>query len=97
MPGEIPAKYRRAMEPDLDQATMARLRAAYRALRPGDIVTIAYLPGRGVSLSVNRELVAATPAHRVVESILTTWANGKPVDQHVRTMLVKHPCPPVTG
>ena len=97
MPAEIPRKYRRALETDLDERTMSRLSSAYRALRPGDVVTIAYLPARGVSLSVNRELVAATPAHRVVESILATWADGRPVDQHLRVMLAKHPCPPITG
>jgi len=97
MPAEIPRRYRRALETDLDEATMSRLSALYRTLRPGDIVTIAYLPGRGVSLSVNRELVAVTPAHRVVESILATWADGKPLDQHLRAMLVKHPCPTQTG
>ena len=97
MPGEIPRKYRRALEAALDELAMTRLSAAYRALRSGDIITIAYLPGRGVSLSVNRELIAATPTHRVVESILFTWANGKPLDQHLRTMLAKHPCPPITG
>jgi hypothetical protein len=97
MPAEIPRKYRRALETDLDEATMSRLGAAYRTLRSGDVVTISYLPNRGVSLSVNRELVAVTPAHRVVESILATWADGKPVDQHLRAMLVKHPCPTQTG
>ncbi len=97
MPAEFPRKYRRALEADLDEVTMSRLSAAYRALRSGDIVTIAYLPERGVSLSVNRELIAATPAHHVVESILATWADGKPVDQHLRSMLAKHPCPPITG
>jgi len=97
MPAEIPRKYRRALETELDATAMRRLSAAYRELRPGDVVTIAYLPGRGVSLSVNRELVAATPAHHVVEAILFTWADGKPVDQHLRGMLAKHPCPPITG
>jgi len=97
MPAEFPRKYRRALETALDDVTMTRLSAAYHELRSGDIITIAYLPGRGVSLSVNRELIAATPTHRVVESILFTWANGKPLDQHLRAMLAKHPCPSITG
>lgn len=97
MPAEMPKKYRRVLEADLDDEAMQRVRTAYRLLRPGDVISIAYLPGRGVSLSVNRELVAATPAHRVVESILSTWADGKPVDQHLRAMLAKHPCPTQTG
>jgi hypothetical protein len=98
MPSEIPRKYRRALEAELDHESMDRLRDAYRLLRAGDTVRIAYLPARGASLSINGQPVAATPAHRVIEAILFTWADGKPLDQHLRTMLAKHPCPsPVTG
>jgi hypothetical protein len=98
MPAEIPRKYRRALESELDEQAMERLRTAYRLLRPGDTVRIAYIPTRGASLSVNGQVIAGTPAHRVVESILVTWADGKPLNQHLQTMLEKHPCPtPVTG
>jgi hypothetical protein len=98
MPAEMPRKYRRALESVLDDATMTRVRAAYRGLRPGDAVTIAYLPRRGVSVRVNGAVVAASPDHHAVESVLAAWANGKPIDQHLRAMLAKHPCSvPVTG
>jgi hypothetical protein len=98
MPAEIPRKYRRALESELDEHAMERLRTSYRLLRSGDTVRIAYLPAGGASLSVNGRLVAATPQHRVIESILVTWADGKPVSQHLRAMLAKHPCPsPITG
>ena len=96
MPPEMPRKYRRALESVLDEATMTQLRAAYRELRPGDAVTFSYLPSRGVSVRVNGVVVAASPDHQVVESVLTAWANGKPVDQHLRAMLAKHPCPTQT-
>jgi hypothetical protein len=98
MPAEIPRKYRHAPDEHLNDEAMDRLRTAYRLLRPGDTIRIAYLPGRGSSLSVNGQVVAASPEHGVIESILVTWAAGKPVQQHVRAMLAKHPCPtPVTG
>jgi len=98
MPLEIPRKYRRALDELLDDDDMDRLREAYRALRPGDLVRVAYLPGAGLNLSVNGQRVITTPEHRVVESILVTWANGKPLDQHLRATLAKHPCPTsVTG
>jgi hypothetical protein len=93
MPPEMPRKYRRALESVLDEATMTQVRAAYRELRPGDSVTLAYLPQRGVSVRVNGTVVAAAPDHQVVESVLAAWANGKPIDQHLRSTLVKHPCP----
>lgn len=98
MPAEIPRKYRRALEAELDRDTMQRVRDAYRSLRAGDTVRVAYLPARGASLSVNGQPVAAVPAHHVIEAILFTWADGKPLDQHLRTMLARHPCPsPLTG
>ncbi len=97
MPADIPRKYRRALATDLDDATMNRLSAAYRELRPGDAVTIAYLPRRGVSVRVNGMVIAASPDHEVVESVLATWANGKPLEQHLRATLAKHPCPSITG
>ena len=98
MPGEIPKKYRRALEAQLDDDAMERLRDAYRLLRPGDTVRIAYLPEHGASLSVNGRAVITTREHRIIEAILFTWADGKPVDEHVRAMLAKHPCPsPITG
>jgi hypothetical protein len=98
MPPEIPRKYRRALASVLDDDDMDRLREAYRALSPGDLIRIAYVPGAGLNLSVNGQRIIATPDHRIVESILVTWANGKPLDQHLRATLAKHPCPTsVTG
>jgi hypothetical protein len=97
MPPEIPRKYRRALDEELDDDAMDRLREAYRALRPGDLIRIAYVPGAGLSVSVNGQRIATTREHQVVESILVTWANGKPLDQHLRATLAKHPCPPLTG
>jgi hypothetical protein len=98
MPAEMPKKYRRALEAELSDEAMDRVRTAYRLVRSGDTIRIAYLPGPGMSLSVNGQLIAATPTHGVIDSILVTWAGDKPIDQHLRAMLRKHPCPsPITG
>jgi hypothetical protein len=97
MPLEMPRKYRRALDGVLDDASLTRVRAAYRELRAGDAVTLVYLPRRGISVRVNGAVIAASPDHRVVESVLAAWANGKPLDQHLRATLAKHPCPTQTG
>jgi hypothetical protein len=97
MPAEIPRKYRRALESTLDEDTMDRVRAAYRLLRSGDVITIAYVPGPGATVSVNGRTIAAAGTHQVVEEILAVWADGKPVDTHLRTVLAKHPCRSLTG
>jgi hypothetical protein len=97
MPAEIPRKYRRALEVELSDEAMQDVREAYRALRAGDVVRIAYLPGAGVSMSVNGQRVAAAP-HGAIQAILVAWAGDKPVQQHLRTMVEKHPCSaPITG
>jgi hypothetical protein len=98
MPQEIPRKYRRALAEVLSDDDMDRLGEAYRALRPGDLIRIAYVPGAGLNVNVNGQRIIATPEHRVVESILVAWADGKPLDQKLRATLAKHPCPtPLTG
>lgn len=98
MPGEIPRKYRRALEVELSDEAMERVRDAYRTLRSGDVVRVAYLPGAGVSVSVNGQRVVAAPAHGAIDAILVAWAGDKPVQQHLRAMLAKHPCTaPTTG
>ena len=98
MPAEIPRKYRHALEAELDAEAMDRAREAYRALRAGDVIRVAYAPGAGLAVSVNGQRILASPTHGVVGAILLTWADGKPLHQHLRAVLAKHPCPaPVTG
>jgi hypothetical protein len=96
MPTDIPRKYRRALEAEFADEAMERWRDAYGALRAGDVVRITYAPEAGVSMSVNGRPIVVSPAHRLVESILLTWADGKPLDRHLRTVLARHPCPTVT-
>lgn len=98
MPAEIPRKYRRALDVELGDEAMEHVREAYRSLRSGDVVRIAYLPGTGVSMSVNGQRVATARSHGAIEAILVAWAGDKPVEQHLRAMLAKHPCSaPITG
>jgi hypothetical protein len=98
MPAEIPRKYRRALEVELGDEAMEQVRDAYRALRSGDVVRIAYLPALGVSVSVNGQRIAAAPTHGAIQAILVAWAGDKPVRQHLRAMLARHPCAaPITG
>jgi len=98
MPTEIPRKYRRALDVELSDEAMLHVREAYRALRPGDIVRIAYLPGSGMNVSVNGQSIVATPMHGAIEAVLVAWAGDRPVRQHLHAMLAKHPCSaPITG
>ncbi len=92
MPAELPRKYRRALEATLDPAAMGRVRAAYRLLQNGDVITVTYLPGPGVSLRVNGDLIASAGDHRVIDAVLVAWAGDRPLNPQLRATLAKHPC-----
>ncbi|MGQ0652657.1 MAG: chalcone isomerase family protein [Betaproteobacteria bacterium] len=92
LPSELPKKYRRTLEGQLDGDTMARVRAAYRELEPGDLVTLAYAPGPGMSLELNGDVVASTASHAVIEALLREWADGEPVPQRLSSTIQRNPC-----
>jgi len=92
IPCELPRKYRRALEKLLDASAWSRLRTAYRLLQAGDSISITYVPGEGVSLRHNGELVVRSPDHALIESILGVWADGKPVPARLEATIARYPC-----
>ena len=92
LPSELPKKYRRTLEGQLDGETMGKVRTAYKALEPGDLVTLAYAPGPGLSLEVNGDVVATSRTHALIEALLRTWADDEPVPQRLSTTIQKNPC-----
>ena len=92
LPAELPKKYRRTLESQLDDQTMGKVRAAYKELAPGDLVTLAYEPGPGMSLEVNGDVVATSRSHAVIEALLRTWADDEPVPQRLSTTIQRNPC-----
>jgi hypothetical protein len=92
LPKEMPKKWRQALESQLDSASFSSIRSAWRELRVGDRVTIAYAPGPGVTLQLNDSVVATSPRHDVVDALLQTWADDEPIPQRVNRVVAKHPC-----
>src|SRR5712692_2841970 len=70
LPKDLPKKWNRTLEEQLDGAAMSSIRSAWRDLSVGDRVTIAYAPGPGVTLQLNGRLIARTPKHDVVDALL---------------------------
>jgi hypothetical protein len=93
LPREMPPKWQRTLERELDVASLERVRAAWRSLSVGDRVLVAYAPGRGVSLELNERTVARTSQHQLVQALLETWADGEPVASRLDRTVAKHPCP----
>lgn len=92
LPSELPKKYRRTLERQLDGETMGKVRTAYKELGPGDLLTLAYVPGPGLTLEVNGDVVATSRSHAVIEALLRTWADDGPVPQRLSTTIQKNPC-----
>jgi hypothetical protein len=92
LPDEMPARWRRALESELDSRSITSVRAAWQRLGAGDRVTLAYAPGPGVSLKVNENVVAAAPSHRLVDALLRTWADDEPVRERASRIIARHPC-----
>lgn len=92
LPRQVPKKWQRTLETELDGRSLTSIAAAWERLGAGDRVTIAYAPGPGVSLKVNDRLVAAAPSHGLVDALLRTWAHDEPVRQRVSRTVARHPC-----
>lgn len=92
LPKEMPRRWRRALESELDGRSLSSIAVAWQNLGAGDRVTVAYAPGPGVSLKVNDRLVATAPSHGLVDALLRTWADDEPVSQRVSRIVAKHPC-----
>lgn len=92
LPKEMPKRWRRTLESELDGQSLGSIHAAWRGLGAGDRVTIAYAPGPGVSLKVNDRVVAAAPSHALVDALLRTWADDEPLRERASRIIARHPC-----
>ena len=92
LPKDVPIKWRETLEQYLDLPSFTSVRLAWRELAVGDQVTLAYAPGKGVTLLLNDRLIARTPRHELVDALLRTWAENEPVPQRVARVVAKNPC-----
>ena len=91
-PPRIPRKWRGALERGLSAQAMTRVRGAYESLRDGDRLTLAYVPTRGVRLSVNGEAIAHAHGHTLIADMLHVWAGGDALAGKLRRIALRHPC-----
>lgn len=94
LPRDIPKKWREPIEKHLDAASSARATAAYRALKRGDRLTLAYSAGQGVTFGINDRPVAQSQGHGLIEAILATWADDEPMGKKLRRTIARNACKP---
>jgi hypothetical protein len=92
LPKDLPTKWRDTLEAHLDLTSYTSVRLAWRELAVGDRVTIAYVPGSGVTLQLNDRVIARSPRHDVIDALLQTWAENEPVRERVNRVIARNPC-----
>jgi hypothetical protein len=92
LPKDLPVKWRDTLEAHLDLPSYTSVRLAWREVAVGDRVTIAYVPGSGVTLQLNDRVVARTTRHEVVDALLQTWAENEPISERVNRVIARNPC-----
>lgn len=65
---------------------------AYGELGAGYRVRLNYVPGEGVTIRVNDDVVATTPSHDLISAVLRTWAGKDPLSGKLQRLLLEHPC-----
>ncbi|MPY71005.1 MAG: hypothetical protein GEU92_13055 [Alphaproteobacteria bacterium] len=66
-PDRIPEEYREVLREELARDPFGLVKRHYRALSAGDIVTVSYLPARGVTMKVNGRQVVAESGHALID------------------------------
>lgn len=67
---------------------LARLRAAYVGLRPGDRYALTYTPGRGTEVSLNGRALARVEGADFARAFFSIWLGSRPVDGGLRDALL---------
>jgi hypothetical protein len=92
MPPEIPRKWRKALQPVLEEEAMKRLQDGYERLQSGDTVVVTYQPQQGIALSINERTVATAEGHAAIDALLAAWADDSPVEKKLAGTAARNRC-----
>jgi len=68
---------------------LARIRAAYRDVEPGDRYALTYVPGRGTELSMNGQPILTIEGADFARAYFSIWLGEKPLDDGFRKNLLR--------
>lgn len=80
--------WQRELIPHLESAAVSHLRAAFAALRHGDVVLIDYVPGKGTTVRVNKSVAVGGADHDLMLSFLDHWIGQRPVSEEIKRALL---------
>jgi hypothetical protein len=94
VPSGLPEDWRERLRQEVSGEFLRTLQGLYDDLKGGDTVTFVYTPGRGMTLAVNGEQVAAKSGHETMEAMLRLFVGPDPVSENMKRLLLQGSCPP---
>lgn len=73
---------------DAQLKQMAQIFEAMKEIRPGDVVTLDYLPGSGTQIGVNGKSFGTIPGAAFNRALLDIWIGSKPVQEDLKKELL---------
>jgi hypothetical protein len=78
----------RELVPSLEAQATAHLRGSFAPLRAGDQVLIAYWPGKGTTVRVNKAAAVAGANHDLILAFLDHWLGQRPFSEEIKLRLL---------
>ena len=84
----VPIDWRRELIPALEIAAIASLRGTFAPLQHGDVVLIEYVPSKGTSVRVNKNVAVSGINHDLMLAFLDHWLGQRPVSVEIKQALL---------
>ena len=81
--------WRRELVPRLDRAATTHLLAIVGAVRKGDVLLVAYEPGKGTTIRGNTLTVVSRAPHDLMVAFLDQWLGQRPVSEDLKDTLLE--------
>jgi hypothetical protein len=88
VPNAVPENWQDEFYPKLTPEVTARFKAAYAAIKHGDVILITYAPDRGIQVQLNGRPLLADPGPGLMTASLDLWIGAQPVSQNLRRLLL---------
>lgn len=85
---ELPDEWRAAMEAEVSDRLLNRMRQVYRSLDKGDVIVLGYIAGEGARIWRNGELIARTEGPDLMRAVVRMWLGDEPVSHRLRAALL---------
>ena len=84
----VPLDWQSELVPRLDPQPIAHVRGIFAPLRKGDVVQIEYLPQKGTTVRVNRDIAVSGAHHDLMLAFVDHWLGQRPVSDEIKRALL---------